>query len=73
MRSWQWPAWGTTATLVVTDDAALGAARRLVEQRGVWVGSPEQRIDDVDTQIQPTDGLLIGVGKRRIVRLRVRP
>lgn len=32
MRSWQWPTWGTTATLVVTDDAALGATRRLVER-----------------------------------------
>lgn len=30
MRSWQWPAWGTSATLIVADDAAMGAARRLV-------------------------------------------
>jgi thiamine biosynthesis lipoprotein len=30
MRSWRWPAWGTTVTLIVADGAALGAARRLL-------------------------------------------
>ncbi|MDI3257541.1 MAG: tyrosine--tRNA ligase [Kyrpidia sp.] len=47
-----------------------GEARRLIEQGGVRID--DERLDQVDREILPRDGMVIQVGKRKFARLRLR-
>jgi tyrosyl-tRNA synthetase len=59
--------------LVATKLAASGnEARRLIQQGGVTIGPDRQKINDPNTMIAVTDGLVVRVGSRRIARVRLR-
>ncbi|ATY86572.1 tyrosine--tRNA ligase [Kyrpidia spormannii] len=47
-----------------------GEARRLIEQGGVRVD--DERIDSPDREIEPREGMVVQVGKRRFLRFRIR-
>jgi tyrosyl-tRNA synthetase len=47
-------------------------ARRSVEGGGVTIGDDKQKITDPKANVAVTDGLLVRVGKRNIVRVRLR-
>jgi len=44
-------------------------ARRLISQGGVWLNDRDNRIDDLKAQIPLTNGLILGAGKKRIVKI----
>jgi tyrosyl-tRNA synthetase len=46
-------------------------ARRVIEQGGVTIGPERRPISDPKTLITVTDGLIVRVGKRKIVRVRI--
>jgi tyrosyl-tRNA synthetase len=48
-----------------------GEARRLIQGGGVSING--ERIEDVDLDLKPKDGMLLKVGKRRFLRLKVKP
>ncbi|MEE2737091.1 MAG: tyrosine--tRNA ligase [Planctomycetota bacterium] len=45
--------------------------RRLIQQGGVWVENPDNRLTDPHQEVSLCDGMLFGVGKRRVVRVRL--
>jgi tyrosyl-tRNA synthetase len=47
-------------------------ARRAVEGGGVTIGKEKQKIDDPKANVAVTDGLIVRVGKRNVVRVRLR-
>jgi tyrosyl-tRNA synthetase len=47
-------------------------ARRAVQQGSVSIGPDRQKITDSKTNVVVTDGLIVRVGNRRIIRVRVR-
>lgn len=44
-------------------------ARRLIAQGGVWISDRDNRITDVNAIITVTDGMVLGAGKKKIVRI----
>jgi tyrosyl-tRNA synthetase len=48
-------------------------ARRLISQGGVSLGEDKVRVETHDTPIEVTPGLLLWVGKKRVVRLSIGP
>jgi tyrosyl-tRNA synthetase len=46
-------------------------ARRLIQQGGVTIGPNREKISDQNAMIAVTDGLIVRVGSRRIVRIRI--
>src|SRR5262249_13666963 len=59
-----------TKLLVALKLAASGnEARRLVQQGGVTIGPDRDKITDPNALIVVTDGLIVRVGNRRIVRV----
>jgi tyrosyl-tRNA synthetase len=46
-------------------------ARRSIEGGGVTIGPDKEKITDVDAQIAVTNGLIVRVGKRRVVRVKL--
>ena len=48
-------------------------ARRLISQGGVSLGEDKVRVETHDTPIDVTPGLLLWVGKKRVVRLSIGP
>lgn len=48
-------------------------ARRLISQGGVSVGEDKVRVETHDTPVAVTPGLLLWVGKKRVVRLTIGP
>jgi tyrosyl-tRNA synthetase len=46
-----------------------GEARRMIQQGAVKIN--EQKVEDVDYQLMPKDGMVIQVGKRKFLKLRV--
>ena len=46
-------------------------ARRLVEGGGVNIGPDRQKITDLNLQIEVTDGLIVRVGSKRVVRVQL--
>jgi tyrosyl-tRNA synthetase len=61
-----------TKLLVALKLAASGnEARRLVQQGAVTIGPDREKITDPNASITVTDGLIVRVGNRRIVRVRV--
>ncbi|MFQ5735083.1 MAG: S4 domain-containing protein, partial [Planctomycetaceae bacterium] len=52
--------------------ASSGAdARRLIKQGGVWINSRDNRVGSIDEDIPIVDGMLVGIGKKRVVRVRL--
>ena len=51
--------------------ASNGEARRLIQQGGVTIGPDRTKATDPNMEIEVTDGLIIRVGSRRIVRVRL--
>jgi tyrosyl-tRNA synthetase len=51
--------------------ATSSDARRSIAQGGAYQGEDKQRLEAVDTLVPVTSGLLLWVGKKRIVRLEV--
>ena len=47
-------------------------ARRLIGQGGVWISDRENRITEIQAPITVTDGMVIGAGKKRVVRVRLK-
>jgi tyrosyl-tRNA synthetase len=47
-------------------------ARRFVEGGGVTVGPNRQQITDTTANIPVTDGLIVRIGKKKVVRVRIR-
>jgi tyrosyl-tRNA synthetase len=47
-------------------------ARRVIEQGGLTIGPDRQSITDPKTLIAVSDGLIVRVGKRKIVRVRIK-
>ncbi len=59
--------------LVLTKLAASNnEARRAVEGGGVTIGEEKQKISDPKANVVITDGLIVRIGKRKIVRVRLR-
>jgi tyrosyl-tRNA synthetase len=48
-------------------------ARRLISQGGVSLGEDKARVETHDTPIAVIPGLLLWVGKKRVVRLAIGP
>jgi tyrosyl-tRNA synthetase len=46
-------------------------ARRLVQQGGVTIGPERTKVDDPTANIAVSDGLIVRVGNRRVVRVRL--
>lgn len=46
-----------------------GEAKRMVQQGGVRING--DRVDDVNAQVSPVDGMILQVGKRKFARLKV--
>ena len=44
-------------------------AKRMVQQGGVRING--ERVDDVNAQVSPVDGMILQVGKRKFARLKV--
>ena len=53
-------------------ETSTSNARRLIEQGGLTIGPDRQSITDPKTLIAVSDGLIVRVGKRKIVRVRIR-
>jgi tyrosyl-tRNA synthetase len=47
-------------------------ARRLVQQGAVTIGPDRQKIAESTANVKLTDGLIVRVGNRRIVRVKLR-
>jgi tyrosyl-tRNA synthetase len=47
--------------------SSASAARRLVAQGGVRIN--DEKVDDIDTLVEPVEGTIVRVGKRRFVRI----
>ena len=68
---------GEKITIVPFLSRELGLAssgsevRRLIQQGGVWLGNPDNRVTDPHQEVSLCDGMLFGVGKRRVVRVRL--
>jgi tyrosyl-tRNA synthetase len=52
-------------------ESSTSNARRMIEQGGVTVGPERRPITDPKAMIAVTDGLIVRVGKRKIVRVRL--
>jgi tyrosyl-tRNA synthetase len=52
-------------------ESSTSKARRVIEQGGVTIGPDRQPVTDPKTLIAVSDGLIIRVGKRKIVRIRI--
>ena len=52
-------------------ESSTSNARRVIEQGGMTVGPDRQAITDPRTPITVTDGLIVRVGKRKIVRVKL--
>ncbi len=48
-----------------------GEAKRMIKQAAVTIDA--EKIDDPNRQIAPADGMVVQVGKRKFVRLKVQP
>jgi tyrosyl-tRNA synthetase len=48
-----------------------GEARRTIQQGGVTIGPDRTKITDPELNLEITDGLILRVGSRRIVRMRI--
>lgn len=48
-----------------------GEVRRMIKNGGVRIN--QEKVEDVTQELEVTDGLIVQVGKRKFVRLRVRP
>ncbi len=53
-------------------EPSTSSARRVIEQGGVTIGPDRRVISDPKALIAVTDGLIVRVGKRKIVRVRIR-
>ncbi len=51
--------------------ASNGEARRLIQQGGVTLGPDRTRVADPFVELEVTDGLILRVGNRKVVRVRV--
>jgi tyrosyl-tRNA synthetase len=51
--------------------ASNGEARRLIKQGGVTIGPDRAKVTDENVEIEVTDALIIRVGNRKIVRIRL--
>ena len=62
---------GPTGIVDLLTDAGLAEsnseARRLIEQGGVRID--DQKVEDIDLRIEPSEGMIIRVGKRRFLRI----
>jgi tyrosyl-tRNA synthetase len=52
-------------------ESSRSNARRVIEQGGLTVGPDRQPITDPKTRIAVSDGLIVRVGKRKIVRIQI--
>lgn len=44
-------------------------ARRIISQGGVWIQDRDRRIDDLKAEVLLEEGLVLGAGKKRIVKI----
>jgi tyrosyl-tRNA synthetase len=52
-------------------ESSTSNARRVIAQGGMTVGTERQAVSDAKTLIHVTDGLIVRVGKRKIVRVKL--
>jgi tyrosyl-tRNA synthetase len=52
-------------------ETSTSNARRVIEQRGLTIGPDRQAVTDAKARIPVHDGLIVRVGKRKIVRVRI--
>jgi len=46
-------------------------ARRLISQGGVWINDRDNRITDVNAEIELANGMIVGAGKKKVVKIRL--
>ena len=51
--------------------ATSSDARRLIAQGGVWLNERDNKRTEINEPVQVTDGLIVGAGKKKIVRVRL--
>jgi tyrosyl-tRNA synthetase len=52
-------------------ETSTSNARRVIAQGGVNFGPEKQAVTDINGTVNPTDGMIVRVGKRKIARIRL--
>lgn len=53
-------------------ESSTSKARAVIKQGGFNVGPDRERIDDPNTRVEAYDGLIVRVGKKRVVRVKLK-